>query len=95
MDKEIKKCCETCANYFQHYGWTANRFRAIECGHCLEFKITKRKHINYPRRDGCELWQTKEKEIAKREKNLKATLTQMAIQIDEIIVLLNNGYLNL
>ena len=95
MDKEIKKCCLTCGNYFQHYGWTAKKFRAIECGHCLEFKITKKKHISYPDREKCDFWRTKEEEIATREQRLKDTLTQMAIHINDIIILMKNGYLNL
>ena len=95
MDEEIKKCCENCGNYFQHYGWTAEKFRPIECGHCLKFKITKKKHISYPNREKCDFWQTKEEKIAIREKRLKDDLTQMATYINDIIILIENGYLDL
>lgn len=86
--------CENCEFFFQHYGWYAEKFRTVKCGHCLKRNINKKDFGRFPFDNGCEEWQPKEKEIAKRKERLKKTLTDMAIKINDIINLLDEDFLN-
>lgn len=89
-----KKSCKNCEYFFQHFGWSANRFITVECGHCLKHNINKRDRARFPLYHGCEDWQPKEKEIATRKESLKELLTDMAKRIDDIALMLDSDFLN-
>ncbi len=93
--KNENHSCENCAHYFQHYGWTANHFVKVCCGHCKKNKYTKKEQKNFPFINGCEEWQPKEKEIARQKKNLAENLNCMAIKINEIKDWLESCFLKL
>lgn len=82
--KNNKKCCENCKYYFQHYGWIANQFIKICCGHCINRNLTAKEKRSFPFNNGCEEWQPKKNEIARQKKNLKDILDYMAKRLDEI-----------
>ncbi len=87
------KSCENCAHFFQHYGWICSQFQTIYCGHCIKRKLTPKEKRSFPFSEGCEEWQPKEQEIAKRKESIQDTLRFMTERIDEIAMLLESDYL--
>lgn len=90
MKNKNKISCKNCEFFFQHYGWYAKKFRTVECGHCKKRKISKKDYARFPFTNGCEQWQPREKEVEKQKQEIKNTLTEMANQINELIMLLES-----
>lgn len=90
-----EKSCKNCKHFYQHYGWSANNFIPINCGHCTKRKLFKKDYARFPFKNGCSEWEYIETKIAIQQESIKHLLTRMANQINEIIMLIDSGKLNL
>lgn len=92
METEIikEKYCENCRYFSRHYAPIGIKFKAINCGHCLNSS----KNLKKQRQPGdiCDHWEIT---LDKKEENKKSIIKTIELihkRLDEIAVFLSNDH---
>ena len=91
MEKEVKKSCENCGYFVQHYLKYVTEYKAANCGHCIN-RNGKNKGKRRRPYSICEYWEeaipiTKEE----REQSIKKAVESMRQRLDELGLMLKEN----
>ncbi len=92
--EDKNETCEKCAFFSQHFSYTGNCYHTVNCGHCLK-RVKNKDNRGFPHSSFCEQWELKDEVIAKRKQRIAEVLITMSERIDEILSMINNGYLDI
>ncbi len=92
--EDKNETCEKCAFFSQHFSYTGNCYHTVNCGHCLK-RVKNKDNRGFPNSSVCEQWKPKDEVIVKRKQSIAEALLTMSERIDEILSMINNGYLDI
>lgn len=92
--KNEKTSCENCAFFRQHFSFAFNSYHPVNCGHCI-MGVKSKDNRRFPCSTVCEQWEPKDDIVAKRKERVADSLITLAKRADEILSMINNGYLDI